>query len=88
MPLPNQTWIKPRMTSDTPIVMMISGTGSAVFTGSIASLSTATPTAAGSKIANNSANGRGIPALRKNTASMPPSMMNSPWAKLITLLAL
>jgi hypothetical protein len=28
------------------------------------------------------------PAWVKNTASMPPSMMNSPWAKLITLLAL
>jgi len=32
--------------------------------------------------------GIGSPSCMKNTVSMPPSMMNSPCAKLITLLAL
>ncbi len=70
------------------MVMMISPTTPAPLAGSIASFSSNTPTAAGMAIARTSAAGIGRPILRKNTVSMPPSMMNSPWAKLMTLLAL
>ena len=70
------------------MVMMIRVTVSAPFTGSIANFSSSTPTTAGTKIAANKATGSGHPACAKNTANMPPSMMNSPWAKLMTLLAL
>ena len=70
------------------MVMMIRVTVSAPLTGSMASFSISTPTTAGTSIASSSATGSGSPAWVNNTASMPPSMMNSPWAKLMTLLAL
>ena len=88
VPLPKITAVRPRMTREAPMVMMISVTVSAPFTGSIASFSISTPTMAGIRMASSSATGSGSPACMKNTASMPPSMMNSPWAKLMTLLAL
>ena len=44
VPLPSQTWTRPRITSEAPMVMMISVTDSAPLTGSIASFSTSTPT--------------------------------------------
>ena len=87
-PLPSQTWMAPRITSEAPIVTMISVTVSAPLIGSIASFSTSKPTPAGIRIARTSAAGRGRPVPVKYTASIPPSMMNSPWAKLMTLLAL
>jgi hypothetical protein len=37
VPLPSQTWIRPRITSEAPMVMMISVTDSAPLTGSMAS---------------------------------------------------
>ena len=70
------------------MVMMISVTVSAPRTGSMAIFSTSTPTTAGNKIASSSTTGSGKPMWVKNTANMPPNMMNSPWAKLMTLLAL
>ena len=39
-------------------------------------------------LASSKASGKGRPSWTNVTASMPPSMMNSPWAKLITWLAL
>ena len=88
VPLPRKTAVRPRITSDVPMVMMIRVTVSAPFTGSMASFSTTMPTMAGISVASTRATGRGRPDWVKNTASMPPSMMNSPCAKLITLLAL
>ena len=76
------------MTSEAPIVMMIRVTVSAPLTGSIASFSSATPTSAGTRMAKTSARASGSPLWAKNTASIAPSMMNSPWAKLMTWLAL
>ncbi len=88
VPLPKITAVRPRITREAPMVMMIRVTVSAPFTGSMASFSISTPTTAGTRMASTRAAGRGRPDCTKNTASMPPSMMNSPWAKLITLLAL
>jgi hypothetical protein len=76
------------MTSEAPMVMMISVTVSASFAGSMASFSSTMPTDGRNRMASTRAAGRGRPDCMKKKASMPPSMMNSPWAKLITLLAL
>ena len=76
------------MNSEAPMVMMISVTVSAPFTGSMVTFSITMPTMAGIRMARMKATGNGRPALVKYTASMPPSMMNSPCAKLMTLLEL
>ena len=62
VPLPSQTWTKPRSTSEVPMVMIISVTVSAPLTGSIASFSTRMPTMAGIRMASTSATGSGKPA--------------------------
>ena len=86
--VPRHIWMAPRSTSDTPRVMMTRVTTSASRAGRMASRSTATPTAATRRMAAGSAIHAGSPISSRKTASIPPSMRNSPWAKLMTLLAL
>ncbi len=88
VPLPSFTCTSPRMNSEAPMVMMISVTTSAFFAGSMASFSTSRPPSAAAATAMAMASGSGMPCELINAAAMPPSMMNSPWAKLITPLAL
>ena len=66
------------------MVMMISVTGEAPRAGSIASRCSSNPTAIATTIASSAASGSGTPAAAANTVTMPPSMTNSPWAKLMT----
>jgi hypothetical protein len=71
--------------------MMISVTTSALplrCAGSMASLCTATPTAAAASTASGTAAHSGKPVATSETADMPPIITNSPCAKLIAWLAL
>ena len=70
------------------MVMMISVTAEAPRAGSIASRCSSRPTATAATIASSAASGSGTPAAAANTVTMPPSMTNSPWAKLMTSEAL
>ena len=70
------------------MVMMISATGLEPRAGSIARRCSASPTAVVSAMAMRAASGSGTPAAARNTVVMPPSITNSPWAKLITSQAL
>ncbi len=73
---------------DAPIVMMMSVMTDAWRAGSTAARSSTRPTATAIATAATIASGSGRPAAPRNTVAMPPSMTNSPWAKLITWLAL
>ena len=86
--LSNTTCATPRMKIEAPMVMMMSETTGAPRAGSMASLFSATPTAAVSRIASSAASGRGTPAWKAKKVIMPPSMTNSPWAKFTTSEAL
>ena len=66
------------------MVMMMRVVTSAPRAGSIASLATTRPIATTAATAPTTASARGAPAATRTAAIMPPSMMNSPWAKLIT----
>ncbi len=70
------------------MVMMIKVTTEPSRAGSMASFSSNSPMATVTATAAAMASGIGRPSPRKNTVPMPPSMTNSPWAKLITWLAL
>ena len=70
------------------MVIMMSDTTSALPAGSMASFSSSSPTSAAISTARTIARGSGTPAEVSITADTPPIMMNSPWAKLITPLAL
>ena len=76
------------MKSDAPMVMMMSVTTSALRAGSIANFSTSRPARPAMPTASRMANGSGMPAVTSTAADIPPNMMNSPCAKLITPLAL
>ena len=78
----------PRRKIEAPIVMMIRVTTEASRAGRTPKRSIARPTATASAIAASAASGSGTPAAARNTVAMPPIMTNSPWAKLITWLAL
>ena len=78
----------PRRKIDAPIVMMISVTTEAPRAGSTANFSSARPTSAAATIASGIASRYGNPLAVSDTVAMPPIITNSPWAKLITWLAL
>ena len=83
--LPSVTSTPPRKTIETPIVMMMRVVTSASRAGSIASSwPRGGRSARRSAIAPTTASASGRPAEASDAAIMPPSMMNSPWAKLIT----
>ena len=70
------------------MVMMISVTALAPRAGSMARRCSSRPTATATTTANSAASGNGNPAAAANTVTMPPSMTNSPCAKLTTSEAL
>jgi len=70
------------------VVMMMSTTALAPRAGSIAKRWSASPTITVKTIARHAANGSGTPARARNTVVIPPSITNSPWAKLMTSEAL
>ena len=86
--LSHTSWARPRRNSETPIVMMISVTVPAWRAGSIASFSTSSPTITAAATASSTATGSGRPVASRLTALMPPTITNSPCAKLIAPLAL
>ena len=65
------------------MVIMIRTTGLAPRAGSMAKRCSARPTPVVTTTAINAASGSGTPASATNTVVMPPSMTNSPWAKLM-----
>ena len=65
------------------MVIMISATGLAPRAGSMAKRCKANPTPVVTTMAISAANGSGTPAIAMKTVVMPPSMTNSPWAKLM-----
>ena len=70
------------------MVMMMSVTTGASRAGSTASFSSANPTPTAASTERTTATGRGSPAEMKPAAAIPPIITNSPWAKLMTRLAL
>ena len=70
------------------MVMMISVTAEAPRAGSIANWCRAKPTAVATMMASSAASGSGTPAAAAKNVTMPPSMTNSPCAKLMTSEAL
>ena len=73
----------PRRKIEAPMVIMISATGLEPRAGSIASRCSASPMPVVSATAISAAIGSGTPATDRNTVVMPPSITNSPWAKLM-----
>ena len=89
--LSHSTCASPRRNSATPMVMMISVTTSARpvrCAGSMANFSTTMPTPPAAATASGTAAHSGSPKPTSDTAAMPPTMTNSPCAKLIAWLAL
>jgi hypothetical protein len=84
LPFPSVTSTRPRRIIDTPMVMMMMLTTSALRAGAMARRSTMRPIRPTISTPIRIASGRGRPAVVRNTAAMPPSMMNSPCAKLMT----
>ena len=78
----------PRRKIDAPMVMMINVTADAPRAGSIARRCRRSPTAVATTIASSAARGIGTPAAAAKNVTMPPSMTNSPCAKLMTSEAL
>jgi len=69
---------------DSPMVMMISWMTLALRTGRMVKRSISPPTMTVARTAAAIASGSGrLQAVRKNTLNIPPSMTNSPWAKLM-----
>ena len=66
------------------MVMMTRVVTSASRAGAMASVATMKPISAVAATAPTTASGNGAPSEARNAAIMPPSMMNSPWAKLMT----
>ncbi len=66
---------------------MMMRSGSPPLMGRTARSSKTAPMAAVAATAATAASGSGRPSPAKNTPSMPPSMKNSPWAKLIAPVA-
>ena len=81
--LSNTIWARPLRKIEAPIVIMIKATGLAPRAGSIAKRCRANPVAVVTMIAMSAANGTGTPASVRKTVVIPPSMTNSPWAKLM-----
>ena len=82
------TWAAPRRKIEAPMVMIMSVTTEAPRAGSTANFSSAMPTMVAAATASRMASGMGRPSATSETVAMPPIMTNSPWAKLITWLAL
>ena len=76
-----------RITTAPPMVTMMMRSGSPPAIGRTASSSKAAPMAAVAAMAATAARGSGMPRSVNDTHSMPPSMKNSPWAKLIAPVA-
>ena len=88
MRLSQTSCARPRRKIDAPMVMMIRVTTSALRAWPTASRSSSRPTTPETATAPRIATGIGAPAATSETALMPPIITNSPWAKLITRLAL
>ena len=86
LPISHST--RPRRKIEAPMVMMIKVVTLAFLARPTAHLSSATPTIITTTTAPGAASHRGRPAPISAAVDMPPIMMNSPWAKLITWLAL
>jgi len=80
----NTTCAAPRRKIEAPMVIMIRATALAPRAGSMAQRWSASPIAAVRTTARSAASGIGTPAAVRNTVDMPPSITNSPWAKLMT----
>ena len=76
-----------RSTTAPPMVTMMMRSGLPPAIGRTASSSNAAPIAAVAAIAATAAIGSGRPSSVNETQSIPPSMKNSPWAKLIAPVA-
>ena len=86
--LPHTTSASPRRKMEAPMVMMMSVTTEALRALSMANLASSTPPSMAAAQPIRIASGSGRPAAVSVAALMPPIMMNSPWAKLMTVLAL
>lgn len=73
---------------EAPMVMMIRVTTSACFAGAMARRCNRIPRMPASTTARMIASSIGIPMAMNDTVAMPPIIRNSPWAKLMTWLAL
>ena len=80
--------VAPRRKIEAPMVMMIRVTTEPSRAGSMASFSSSKPTNTVMATAQGIAKYNGRPASSRKTVDMPPSITNSPWAKLMTLLEL
>ena len=79
---------EPRKKMEAPMVMMIKVTTGASRACSTASFSSAKPATTAAAIAIAAAMGTGTPPWASIAVVSPPIMTNSPWAKLMTWLAL
>jgi len=68
---------------DTPMVMITRLMAGAPATGRMVRRSMTAPTTVVARAARTTARPTGRPRCAKDTANMPPSMTNSPWAKLM-----
>ena len=86
---PQMSMTNPRIRMLPPMVMMTIPSGVADLSGRIASRSKRAPTAVATRIAQKMAKGRGsLTVVRKKNDNIPPSITNSPWAKLMILVEL
>ncbi len=85
---PHNSLAPPFRTREAPMVAMISVIIEAAGKGRIVSRSTASPTIVTATTATTAATARGKPNSVRATAPIPPSITSSPWAKLITPVAL
>ena len=86
--LPQRIMASVRKASDAPTVTMIWARTVALRRGRMASCSKTMPTNMTMGTAPQKATGRGSPARISVTAVKPPSITNSPWAKLMMSVAL
>ena len=86
--LPRRTPAIPRSRIEAPMVTMIRLTTVEPRAGTMPKRWRAKPTRTAMSTAAAAASGKGRPAAATNTVPIPPSMTNSPWAKLMTWLAL
>ena len=87
--LPQSSMAPPRMRMLTPMVMMTRLMAGQSRTGRMARRSTSAPSSVVPATARTMASGSGRPRARmQNTLIMPPSITNSPWAKLMMPVAL
>ncbi len=85
-PQPNMA--SPFIKMETPMVMMMRMSGEAVRAGRMVSLSVRIPARVAPTRAATATTGKGQPRPESQAVNMAPSMTNSPWAKLITPVAL